>query len=74
MINIEHHWLEINCPNCKYGISIKVQNIKLEEICYCHNCKKSIQLIDSNASAYTSVNTIDEEFKKLNKALKNLFK
>ncbi len=74
MIDLEYQWIEIDCPNCRYGISIMLQAVKLQEICYCHNCKKRIQLVDNDASTHTSINKIDLELKKLDKALKKLFK
>ncbi|MDF2855136.1 MAG: hypothetical protein K0Q87_987 [Neobacillus sp.] len=70
MINFRNNWIEMDCPNCKYSISIMLQSILLEELYYCHNCKKSIQLIDSNASLRLNTNMIEQEFNKLKKLFK----
>ncbi len=70
MINFRNNWIEFDCPNCKYSISIMLQSIQLEELCYCHNCKESIKLIDSNANLRLNKNMIEQEFNKLKKLFK----
>ena len=74
MFNLDRHWMEFNCPNCKYAVSVMLRSVKLQETCYCHNCKKSINLIDNDASTHVAIQKVDQGFDKLNKALKKLFK
>jgi len=70
LFNFEQTWIDISCPNCKYCFGIQLQDVKLQRTIICHNCKVNIDLIDQNASAHTSINSINHTFTKLN----NIFK
>lgn len=62
--------IEINCEKCGYLIDVTLMDIKVEKLVICHNCKTSIQLIDGNASAHTTISTAD----KFINDIENLFK
>ena len=74
MFNLDDTWIDINCPKCNYRFEIQMIDVRLESKIYCHNCKFSIQLKDSEASVYTSTRDINQALNKLDKTLKNLFK
>ncbi|WAC40374.1 hypothetical protein [Pedobacter sp. SL55] len=74
MINLLNSWMPINCPACNFSFEVMLRDIRLEEICYCHNCKKSIKLIDNNASFHTEINQANEALKSLEIAIKKMFK
>lgn len=65
--------IEINCEKCGYLIDVTLMDVKVEKFVICHNCKTSIQLIDGDASAHTTIassykliNDIETLFKKFN--------
>jgi len=72
MIDFNKTWIEINCPKCGYGVNVQFIDVKTEKAVFCHNCKISIKLIDSNASTYTSVNNLNKAMSDLENTLKNL--
>jgi transcription elongation factor Elf1 len=74
MLDISKTWISINCPKCNYSFEIQLQDAELESTLYCHNCKQSIQLVDSNASAARGIKSIEDAFDDLNNTLNNLFK
>jgi len=74
MINLLNSWLPVNCPSCNFSFEVMVRDVRLEETCYCHNCKKSIKLVDSNASFHTEINQANEALKSLESAIKKMFK
>lgn len=65
--------MSINCPKCNYSFDIQLKDAKLESTVYCPNCKISIELVDANASAARSIDSIESALNDLNKTLKNLF-
>lgn len=74
MFNLEYRWVDIDCPACGYNFDVMVLTFKLEEPCFCHNCKKQINLIDYGASFHRGMKQIDQAEKDLENTLKNLFK
>ena len=74
MINMDYYWTEIDCPGCKYPSDVMMRDIRLEEIHFCHNCKKSIQLRDADGSVHIVNKQISETFNDIEKSLKNFFK
>lgn len=71
---LETQWVDINCPNCEYFDSVQLLDAKTERTIFCHNCKCSIRLQDSNASVHSSVDSIDKAMKDLYNTLKNFGK
>ncbi len=69
-MNFEKSWIEIECPKCSYKNEIQLLDIKFESKIHCSNCKITIQLKDDNASAYTTINNVNNLFNDLD----NLFK
>lgn len=74
MFNLLYNWIDLDCPSCGYNFDVMVMDIKLEEPCFCHNCKKLIHLVDADATFHTGLNQVDQAVKDLEKALKNMFK
>lgn len=65
MLDINKSWVDIPCPQCGYLEAVQMIDIKTEKLIFCHNCKTSIKLIDSEAS-------VDVGIKKINQAFENL--
>lgn len=74
MFNLLYNWIDLDCPSCGYNFDVMVRDVKLEEPCFCHNCKTQINLIDDNASFHTGMNQVNQAVKDLEKTLKNMFK
>jgi Zn ribbon nucleic-acid-binding protein len=70
MIDLNYNWIDFDCPNCHYQDQFQLLDVKTESTIFCNNCKIAIQLIDSNASAHTSIENINKAFNDL----ENLFK
>jgi Zn ribbon nucleic-acid-binding protein len=73
-LEIEKTWVEIECPNCNYQDTIQLLDAKTERRVFCHNCKCSIQLQDSNASVHSGIESIEDAMKDLNNTFKNFGK
>ena len=69
-MNFSNFEIDIECPKCKYGISTNLQEIKLETIIICHNCKVEIKLEDKDASAYHVENVLNNFQSQLDKLFK----
>lgn len=65
MIDLNKSWIDFECPKCGYIDVIQLIDAKTEKTVFCHNCKVSIELSDSEASVHQGIEAI-------NKALKNL--
>lgn len=74
MFNLLYNWINLDCPSCGYNFEVMVRDIKLEEPCFCHNCKKKINLIDSDASFHTGLNHLDQSVKDLENTIKKIFR
>lgn len=71
MINIDSLWIDYSCPSCSYQDQVQLIDIKTEKTIFCHNCKISIKLIDSNGSSHTAINDINNALNDLENLLKN---
>jgi len=65
MLNLKNIWVDVGCTNCKYEFDIRLIEVKLQSKVFCHNCKSTIQLIDQDASVYTGMKKIEDQFNKL---------
>jgi Zn ribbon nucleic-acid-binding protein len=74
MFDLNWTWVEIECPDCKYQDEIQLIDAKTERIIFCHNCKVIIELKDSDASVHSTVDSVNQAFRDLEKALKNFGK
>ncbi len=74
MINLNHFWIDMQCPKCGYQDAIQLIDAKSEKTIFCHNCKVSIKLTDNEASVHSSIDKINYAFKSLEKTLKNFGK
>lgn len=63
--------IEINCEKCGYLIDVTLMDIKVEKLLICPNCKTSIQLIDENASAHTTIASTDKLINDIETLFKN---
>ena len=74
MLDINKLWVDFECPNCRYADMIQIVDIRTEKVVFCHNCKTSIQLIDSEASAQQATTSIQGALKDLENTLKKFGK
>ncbi len=74
MLDLNYFEIQISCPKCKYTIDIYLIDVKNEDVVFCHNCKASIQLKDSDASSYKGIKEINNTFNELKNTLKKLGK
>jgi hypothetical protein len=74
MFDLNWTWVEIECPNCKYQDEIQLVDAKTERVIFCHNCKSSIELKDSDASVHSGIDSINRAVREFEKALKNFGK
>lgn len=70
MFDLNKIWIDIACPKCKYTDIIQLVDVKTEKIIYCHNCKVSIQLKDSEASSHQATNRINNTLKNIEDILR----
>ena len=74
MMDFENSWIQIECPRCGFAFEITLRDVRLEEICYCHNCKCSVQIVDNYSSAHTGLNQMNDALRSLENTFNNLFK
>lgn len=74
MIDITQVWINVECPHCKLEIDIQLIDVSSECTVFCHNCKTSIKLIDSDASTHLANASINQTLNDCEQQLKNLFK
>lgn len=74
MLDISKLWVDFECPNCNYADMIQIVDIRTEKIVFCHNCKTSIQLMDSEASTQQATTNIEDVLKDLENSLKKFGK
>lgn len=74
MIDITQTWINAECPHCKIEIDIQLVDVSCERTIFCHNCKNSITLIDSDACAHQANASVNQALNELEQQLKNLFK
>ena len=74
MFDISNSWISFTCTNCGYEVEIQLIDAKSERTVYCHNCKSVIQLKDSEASVHSSMESINNSIKELEKLIKNFGK
>ena len=70
MIDLNHTWIEMECPNCGYIDEVQLVDVKTEKTIFCHNCKESIELRDSDARVHHGIETVNN----LNRELEKIFK
>lgn len=71
MFNLNYKWIEINCPKCGFGFGVQLIDVKTERNVYCHNCKVTIHLQDSEASAHTGIEKIHSAINDFKDIFKN---
>ncbi|MBI5539674.1 MAG: hypothetical protein HY951_06415 [Bacteroidia bacterium] len=74
MINLNYTWISINCPKCSYEFDIQLIDAKSEKNVYCHNCKLTIRLQDSEASVHTGIDSVNNAMKEVENIFKNFGK
>ncbi len=74
MIDLNRTWISIECSNCSYADEIQLIDVKTEKVIFCHNCKTSIKLIDSEASVHSGIESINTALSEIENALKNFGK
>jgi Zn ribbon nucleic-acid-binding protein len=74
MFNLNKMWIDFNCPKCRYIDTIQLIDAKTERTVYCHNCKSSIKLIDSEASVHQGIQKINDSMEQLENLFKNFGK
>jgi transcription elongation factor Elf1 len=74
MINFNKIWVEFECPNCGYSDEVQLIDVKTEKTVFCHNCKISILLKDSDASVHSGIDKINNSLKKIDDLFKNFGK
>ena len=50
MNRFERLFVNLDCPNCRYGMDVELMSIQLQDRIFCPCCKIGIQLNDSDAS------------------------
>ncbi len=56
----EQAFIEVDCPRCRYPMSVQLLDVRLEAVVYCPNCKASIQMCDEDSSVDTGLKRIDD--------------
>lgn len=74
MLDLNQIWVDIECPKCNYSDIIQLVDVKTERLIFCHNCKVSIQLVDSEASIHQGAENINNALKDLENMFKNFGK
>jgi len=74
MIDFNKMWIDFECPNCGYIDEVQMIDVKTEKKVFCHNCKIIIELIDSDASTHSSIDSMTNALKDFEKTLKNFGK
>ncbi len=74
MINFNNIWVDIECPKCGYQDVIQLIDAKSEKMIFCHNCKITIKLSDSEASVHTGIDSMTNALKNLERTFKNFGK
>jgi transcription elongation factor Elf1 len=74
MFNLNYLWIDFNCPKCSYNDTVQFIDAKTERTVYCHNCKTSIKLNDSDASVHHGIQKINNSVKQLENLLKKFGK
>lgn len=70
MFDLSKSWIEYPCEKCGYKTDLQLIDAKSEKVIFCHNCKVSIQLIDSEGSVHNGIKKVSKDLENL----KNLFK
>ena len=74
MIDITLAWINTECPHCKLEIDIQLIDVSSECTVFCHNCKTSIRLIDSDSSAHQANASVNQVLNEFEQQLKKMFK
>ena len=69
---IDRLFVNVDCPNCGYGVDVQILSVRLESTIFCPCCKISIQLVDEEASVHGAQEEMDLAFKNLQRELKKL--
>ena len=65
MNRFERLFVNLDCPNCRYGMDVELRSIELQAVIFCPCCKIAIQLNDSDAS-------VDRAQKDIGAAIRNI--
>jgi len=71
MIDLNQTWIDFECPKCGYSDMIQLVDVRSEKIVFCHNCKISIELSDSEASVHQGIESIHRSLKQLENLINN---
>ena len=69
---IDRLFVNVDCPNCGYGVDVQILSVRLESTVFCPCCKISIQLVDDGASVHGAQEEVDLALKNLQRELKKL--
>lgn len=65
--------INIDCPECGFKNSVRLEDVAKETVIICNGCLKSIQLIDKDSSTRKGIRNVDNALNELNNTLKRLF-
>lgn len=69
---LDRAFVNVDCPNCGYGVDVQIISVRLESTIFCSCCKMSIQLVDEGASVYGSQEDMESALMVLERELKML--
>jgi transcription elongation factor Elf1 len=58
--DLNRTWVSFTCPSCNYTDDVQLVDVRSEKTIFCHNCKSSIQLVDSDAAVHKGVHDIND--------------
>ena len=56
---LDRLFVNVDCPNCGYGVDVQVLSVRLEASIYCPCCKLSIRLVEREASVHGAEDDMD---------------
>ena len=65
-------FINLECPNCDYGMDVELLSVQLQETVFCPCCKVTIELVDADASVYASQRELDSAMNGLTRELNKL--
>jgi uncharacterized paraquat-inducible protein A len=68
----EKETTDLECPECKAGVTVTFAQIQREETVTCKTCQNAIRLKDEHQSTAKAVSDINKGFGELRRALEDL--
>ena len=63
-------FVNVNCPNCGYGMDVQLLSAYLQEMIFCPCCKVKIQLVDHEASLHGALEDTKLAINRLQREIK----